>query len=288
MHAPGRTEPAAALTAVHHLNLAHGLAVAAVKRVAPDAKLAVTLNLAWVRPLSDSPGDLDAARRVDGLQNRVWLGPMLHGEYPQDVLEDTKSVTDWSFVRDGDLGLIHQPIEMVGVNYYSPTFVRQWDGTSPREEADGHGDAAGTPWVACTDVEFPEQPGPKTAMNWGIDPRGMTELLLRVHEERPDLELAVTENGAAYDDVVDENGEIHDHDRVDYLRRHIGAVLDAIEAGVPVTGYMVWSLLDNFEWSYGYSKRFGIVRVDFDSQQRTPKLSARFYTDVLTRNALDA
>ncbi|WP_299038645.1 GH1 family beta-glucosidase [uncultured Pseudokineococcus sp.] len=289
VHAPGRTEPAAALAAVHHLNLAHGLAAQAVREHAPGAEVAVTLNLGWFRPEDESSeGDRDAARRVDGLQNRVFLGPMLRGAYPADVLEDTAGVTDWSFVQDGDTAIIRQPLDAVGLNYYSPTVVRRWSGEGAKESADGHGDGTGSPWVACEDVEFVELPGPRTEMGWAIDPRGMTELLLRLAQEAPGVDLYVTENGMAAPDVVGEDGVVHDDDRIAYLHDHLAAVRDAVEGGAPVRGYFVWSLLDNFEWAYGYSKRFGVVHVDYDTQVRTPKDSARWYSGVAADNALPA
>ncbi len=288
VHAPGRTDGAAALTAVHHLNLAHGLAAAAVRRAAPAAGVALTLNLAWVRPENpDSPLDAEAARRVDGLQNRVFLGPVLRGEYPADVQADTAGVTDWSFIRDGDLEVISAPIDVLGVNYYSPTIVRHWTRERPRESADGHDDGSARPWVAADDVEFPTQHGPRTAMGWSIDPRGLTEVLLRAAAEQPGLELMVTENGAAFADVPDADGRVHDPERVAYLRDHLAAVHDAIAAGAPVTAYYVWSLLDNFEWAHGYSKRFGIVAVDYVTLQRTPKDSAYLYASTARSNALD-
>ena len=287
VHAPGRTEPASALAAVHHLNLAHGLAVAAVRRAAPRAEVALTLNLGWVRPASDSAEDAAAARRIDGLQNRVFLDPALRGTYPSDVLHDTASVTDWAFVEDGDLELIHQPLDALGLNYYSPTLVRAHDGTSPREVADGHGDGAATAWPGCDDIEFPQQPGPHTDMGWSIDPRGMYELLTRLARESPELDLYVTENGAAYPDVVSEDGGVHDENRIAYLQQHLAAVHRAIADGAAVRGYYLWSLLDNFEWAYGYSKRFGIVYVDYATQQRTVKDSGRWYADVVGRNGLE-
>jgi beta-glucosidase len=286
VHAPGRTEDAAALAAVHHLNLAHGLGAAAIRKAAPRSRVAVTLNLAWVLPETDSAADADAARRVDGLQNRLFLDPILHGRYPQDVLDDTAGVTDWSFIHPGDLETIAAPLDAFGLNYYSPTVVRRWTRERPKEQADGHGDGAGTPWIACDDVEFPIQPGTKTDMGWSIDPRGLTELLLRVAGERPGLELMITENGAAFPDEVGADGRVADADRVEYLRAHLGAVHEAIAAGAPVTGYYVWSLLDNFEWAWGYAKRFGIVHVDYASLARTPKASALFYSDVIRGNAL--
>jgi beta-glucosidase len=273
VHAPGRTDDAAALAAVHHLNLAHGLATAAVRLAAPSAKVAVTLNLAWVCPETGSDADAEAARRVDGLQNRVFLDPILSGRYPDDVLADTAGVSDWGFVRPGDLEIVSAPIDVLGVNYYSPTVVRHWTRERPKETADGHGDSATTPW---------------TAMGWGIDPRGLTELLLRVAREHPGLDLMVTENGAAFpgDEVVD--GRVADPERVAYIRDHLAAVHAAIEAGAPVVGYCVWSLLDNFEWAWGYAKRFGVVHVDYATLARTPKDSARFYAGVVRDNAVGA
>mgnify|MGYP003777529687 CR=1 FL=1 len=288
VHAPGRTEDPAALTAVHHLNLAHGLGAAAIRAAAPNAKVAITLNLAWVLPETDSALDADAARRVDGLQNRLFLDPVLHGRYPEDVLADTAAVTDWSFVLPGDLEIISAPVDAFGLNYYSPTVVRHWTRERPKEQADGHGDGAASPWIACDDVEFPIQHGRKTDMGWTIDPRGLTELLLRVARERPGLPLMVTENGAAFPDRLDDHGRIVDQDRIDYLRAHLGAVHRAIAAGAPVTGYYVWSFLDNFEWAWGYAKRFGIVHVDYTTLDRTPKDSARFYAEVIRGNAVPA
>jgi beta-glucosidase len=287
VHAPGRTEPASALSAVHHLNLAHGLAVAAVRRAAPRAEVALTLNLGWVRPAGDSADDAAAARRIDGLQNRVFLDPALRGTYPSDVLHDTASVTDWAFVEDADLKLIHQPLDALGLNYYSPTLVRAHDGTSPREVADGHGGGTATAWPGRDDIEFPQQPGPYTDMGWSIDPRGMYELLMRLARESPELDLYVTENGAAYPDVVSEDGRVHDEQRIRYLQQHLAAVHRALADGAAVRGYYLWSLLDNFEWAYGYSKRFGIVHVDYATQQRTVKDSGRWYADVVGRNGLE-
>jgi beta-glucosidase len=286
VHAPGRTEPAAALAAVHHLNLAHGLAGRVIRELAPAAQLSVTLNLHVIRPASDSAADHDAVRRIDALANRAFLGPMLDGAYPADLLADTAAVTDWSFVRDGDERTAAVPLDVLGVNYYSTTLVRTTDGASPRSNADGHGASAHTPWVGADDVDFLPQPGPHTAMGWNIDPGGMTELLLRLHREYPDQPLMITENGAAFDDVVTPDGAVHDDRRVDYLRRHIAAVGDAITGGADVRGYFVWSLLDNFEWAYGYDRRFGIIRVDYDTQVRTWKDSAHWYHRLATTNRL--
>ena len=288
VHAPGRTEPAAALAAVHHLNLAHGLAVAAFREHAPTTDVALTLNLGWFSPATGSEADADAVRQVDGLQNRVFLDPVLRGAYPDDVIADTAAVTDWSFVREGDLEVISAPLDALGLNYYSPTTVRRLDEDEAGAPAgdDGHGDGGGSPWVAADGVGFVAPAGPLTDMGWGIDARGLTVLLERLAHEAPGVALYVTENGAAYDDGPGGDGAVHDERRTDYLRAHLGAVADAIAGGADVRGYYLWSLLDNFEWAYGYSKRFGIVHVDFDTQVRTVKDSARWYSRVIEGNAL--
>ncbi|MDI2131656.1 GH1 family beta-glucosidase [Yinghuangia seranimata] len=281
VHAPGVTDPAAALTAHHHLLLAHGEAVAALRAVLPaDRSVSLVLNPAAVRAASADPLDTDAARRVDGLANRIFLDPVLRGRYPEDVLRDTASVTDWSFVRDGDLAAISRPIDAMGVNYYTPTVVA--GGAAPGEARnDGHGASAFSPWPACEDVRFLHAPGPRTAMDWPVDPDGLYDVLMRLHAEAPGLPLMVTENGAAYEDAPDPDGRVADPRRQAYIAAHLAAVRRAIGAGAEVRGYFVWSLLDNFEWAYGYAKRFGIVRVDFASGRRTLKDSARWYASVI-------
>jgi beta-glucosidase len=291
VHAPGRTEPAAALAAVHHLNLAHGLAARAIREVLPGAQVSVTLNLHVIRPDdAASEADADAVRRIDALANRAFLGPLLDGAYPADLLADTAAVTDWSFVRDGDLELVRQPLDLLGVNYYSTVRVRRYAGTGERAENDGHGNSAHSPWVAAADVvEFVTQPGPYTAMGWNIEPAGLTELLLRIHTEHPGLPMAVTENGAAFDDeVVTEAGRrrVHDDRRVAYLHDHVAAVGDALDAGADVRGYVAWSLMDNFEWGYGYSKRFGILHVDYPTGERTWKDSAYWFARLASSHTL--
>ncbi|WP_203968255.1 GH1 family beta-glucosidase [Sediminihabitans luteus] len=290
VHAPGRTEPAAALAAVHHLNLAHGLACLAIRdELGADAKTSVTLNLHVARPADpSSAADLDAVRKVDALANRAFLGPLLEGAYPDDLLADTAHVSDWSFVQEGDLAITRQPIDVLGVNYYSTATVRHFDGDGERQQNDGHGASAATPWVGVTDVEFVEQPGPSTAMGWNIDPTGMTELLCSIAESYPEQPLMVTENGAAFDDVVSPDGRVHDDRRVAYLHDHVDAVGIAIDRGADVRGYFAWSLLDNFEWGYGYDRRFGIIRVDYATQERTWKDSAHWYRELATTGTLPA
>ncbi|HEX7106400.1 MAG TPA: GH1 family beta-glucosidase [Acidothermaceae bacterium] len=286
VHAPGHTSGAEALAAVHHLLLGHGLAIQSLRSALPtSAQLAITLNPAVARPATDSVEDARAASKIDGLQNRIWWDPLFDGRYPDDVRAFTAEVSDWSHVRDGDLEIISSPFDVLGVNYYNPVVVAHYAGTGVRSQADGHGDGAGETWPGCRDVQFIDRPGRHTAMGWPVDASGLRELLGRLWQayRKP---MLITENGAAYDDQVSPDGRIHDVERTQYIHEHLAAVHDAITAGADVRGYYLWSLLDNFEWAYGYSKRFGIVRVDFESQQRTVKDSGRFYSRVVQANAL--
>ncbi|MDJ0340016.1 family 1 glycosylhydrolase [Streptomyces sp. H10-C2] len=309
VHAPGRTEPDAALKAAHHLNLAHGRAIEVLRSTLPaTARTSITLNLHQVRPLDDSAAGLDAARRIDAVGNRVFTGPILHGGYPADLLADTAHVVDWdALVRDGDLAEISRPIDLLGINYYTPTVVSgppesagsTGSAGSPGSAAspgsagspgsadapaparfDGHGASAHSPWPGSEQVAFHLPPGETTAMSWAVDASGLYDLLRRTAGENPGLPLMVTENGAAFDDYVSPEGEVNDPRRIDYLRGHLAAVHRAIADGADVRGYFLWSLLDNFEWSYGYSKRFGAVYVDYATQTRIPKSSARWYAQV--------
>lgn len=292
-HAPGRTDPADALKAVHHLNLGHGLAIEALRDVVTnDPQYSVTLNLHAVRPDSESVADLGAAATIDALGNRAFLDPLLHGRYGELLMETTKPFTDWSFVRDGDMEIIHKPLDFLGVNYYSTNRVRHWDGSTAKQEEHGHRVTTASPWPGADDVEFVQQPGPYTAMGWNIEPSGLTQMLTDLRDEFPGQPLMITENGAAFDDVAAVSAlgerEVVDPLRVDYLHRHLVAVAAAIEAGVDVRGYFVWSLLDNFEWAYGYTRRFGVVYVDYETLERIPKSSYRWYGDVARSRSIGA
>ncbi|WP_129338468.1 GH1 family beta-glucosidase [Cellulomonas endophytica] len=289
VHAPGVTDGAAALAAVHHLNLAHGLAVREIRDVlGADAPVSITLNLHVTRAATDDPADLDAKDRIDTIANEVFLQPILEGRYPERVAADTASVTDWSFVQSGDLEIIRTPLTQLGVNYYSTGRVRA--GTPAVGDGgpgpDGHRSSAHSPWVGADRVEWLPQPGPHTAMGWNIEPKGLVDLLLELRDRYPALPLVVTENGAAFEDVPDADGRVHDVERIAYLHDHVDAVGEAIEAGADVRGYFVWSLMDNFEWAYGYSRRFGIVRVDYATGERTPKDSAAWYAELVRTNAV--
>jgi beta-glucosidase len=293
VHAPGLTDNAAGLAAAHHLNLAHGRAVAALRSVLPaDNKLSITLNLAQVEPASPRAEDRAAAEHVDDIANKVFLEPILRGRYPDRLIEQTRHITDWSFVEDGDLDEVSAPIDVLGINYYSPARIaaadldqidshRRWV-NDPAQAADGPAFWPGTDLAMSV-----PQPGPYTAMGWPIAPEGLTRLLVDVHETYPEMPLVVTENGCAYDDEVGGDGRVRDPERIDYLRSHVAAVHEAIAAGADVRGYYLWSFMDNFEWAWGYSQRFGIVHVDYDSLVRTPKDSAIWFRDVIKNNAVD-
>ncbi|PWD50625.1 beta-glucosidase [Serinibacter arcticus] len=287
VHAPGRTEPAAALAAVHHLNLAHGLAVRAIRDVLPQARVSVTLNFHVVRPQDpSSAADLDAVDQIDALANGAFTGPMLEGAYPERLAGDTAGITDWSFVQEGDLEAIHQPLTVLGVNYYSTTMVRHSPVGDTSSDNSGHRESAHTPWVGADRVAFVREPGPYTAMGWNIDAGALTDLLVDLTRRYPALPTMVTENGAAFEDEVSADGRVHDPRRVSYLHDHVAAVDAAREAGADVRGYFAWSLLDNFEWAWGYERRFGIIRVDYSTLERTWKDSAHWYRRLIATREL--
>ncbi|MCC5580800.1 beta-glucosidase [Microtetraspora sp. AC03309] len=258
-HAPGVCDPGAAFTAAHHLMLAHGLAVETL-RTAGAGSISLTLNLSPVL------GEAEPARLIDGLANRLFLDPVLRGEYPADVLDHLRRYTD---VDLGDLKTIAQPIDVLGVNYYTVNRVVADPGSTGHPEYPG---SEGIRWTA------PE--GPTTEMGWEIIPSGLEALLVRLSRDYPGVPLMVTENGAAFAD------DLADSDRIGFLDGHFRAAHAAIGTGVDLRGYFVWSLMDNFEWAHGYHKRFGLVRVDYDTLERTPRDSARWYREVIARNGL--
>lgn len=292
VHAPGLTEPATALCAAHHLLLGHGLAVEVLRDTLPQsALLSITLNLAVPRPFTDTPADIDATRHVDGLANRLFLDAVLRGRYPADIIEDTAPFCDWSFVRDGDLTTIAAPLDVLGVNYYTSTRVAAptpelFADSQRRWSNDPHGKPGVALYPASTLACTVAVDGPRTAMGWLIDPTAFTDLLLRLHRDYQGVPLMITENGAAFSDQVEADGRIRDDDRIEYLRAHLLALHDARRQGVDVRGYFAWSLMDNFEWAYGYSRRFGLVHVDYETQQRRLKDSAHWYREVIATNTV--
>ncbi|MFC4335520.1 GH1 family beta-glucosidase [Salininema proteolyticum] len=279
-HAPGHRDPAEAFTVVHHQLLAHGLAVKALRTNGAD-RVSMAVNPSEVRIADDVLGSPDiehhvARRIIDGLATRIFLDPVLKGHYPSDVIGHTMRFTDWSFVRPGDLAAISEPIDMLGVNYYSPAWVKAEPGAPAMDVYPGSEGIAG--WEPA-DL-------PRTAMDWPVDATGLRDLLLRLHRDYR-VPLYVTENGTAVEEKADADGRVEDRERIDYLRSHIAAVHEAIEQGADVRGYTAWSLMDNFEWAYGYAKRFGLVRVDYRTQRRVPKASAHWFSQVVRDNGLD-
>jgi beta-glucosidase len=268
-HAPGIQDDDAAMRATHHLLLGHGLAVEAMRAQGDaDSRFGITLNLFPVEPASEDPADVDAARRIDALANRLFLDPLLLGRYPDDVPPLP--------VQPGDAAHIAAPLDVLGVNYYFRHVVRA-----------GNGNGAGpSPWVGSRDVEFVARGLPTTEMGWEIDAQGLYDVLTRVARDYPPIPIHVTENGAAFPDEVGADGRVADPDRVAYLDGHFRAAHRAIADGVDLRGYFVWTLMDNFEWGFGYSKRFGLFHVDYDTLERTPKDSARWYAEVTRRNGL--
>jgi len=271
-HAPGHADPVEATRAIHHLNLAHGLAVAAMRAIDPAPRQGIVLNLSPVHVVGADPAGAaaDGARRYDLLRNRIWTEPILRGRYPDDALADLAAFAGLP-LEEGDLAIISQPLDWLGLNYYNDEFVRAQPGGS---------------WLATPGMRdaVPFVPdGPRTDMGWPITPDGLRSLLVALKAVYPDLPpVYITENGCAYDDpVVD--GVCHDPRRIAYLDAHFRAVRAAMAEGVDVRGYFVWSLLDNFEWSHGYHKRFGLVHVDYDTLARTPRDSASWYREVIRR-----
>lgn len=240
---------------------------------------------------------MDAARRIDGAFNRVFLDPLFKGEYPADVLADMAAAGLGKVAQPGDMEIISTPIDVLGVNYYNGSEVAApADGSSVSEPtAESFPGPGGrpehSPFVGSEGVRFIDRGLPKTAMEWEIQPEGLTRLLTRLHEDYTGpagIPLVVTENGAAFFDEPDENDYVDDQNRLEYIRQHLVAVHAANEAGANVAGYLVWSLLDNYEWAFGYSRRFGIVRVDYETQKRTPKASARWYAQVARSGVIEA
>ena len=253
--APGIQNRAQAMQASHHLLLSHGLATHALRADGCPSAVGIVLNLSPVQPARDTPEDIALARHEDGRLLRWYMDPLFHGRYPQDILDFLGA--DTPQIEAGDLAAIAQPMDFMGLNYYSRSVC-----------------SAQSAWdVKQGGLEL-------TDMGWEIYPQGLTELLLRLHRDYRVPPLFVMENGGAFKDAL-QDGRVHDAARTAYIASHIAAVGDALQQGVPMAGYMVWSLLDNFEWASGYEKRFGIVHVDYATQQRTLKDSALWYRNFL-------
>jgi beta-glucosidase len=277
IHAPGVTDPLASLQAAHHLLLGHGLATGAMRAQAPDHEFSVVLNFSPVWTDGVDERHREAVRKVDGLQNRILLDPLLGRGYPADVLADVDWLGEWgTVIRGGDLATIATPVDWIGVNFYQPAWVAPAD--DPVSVTPGS-------MPGLRGVEMLPPRGELTGFGWEQDASALTELLLWLHRESPRTPIVVTENGSAFPDRV-EDGEVIDHGRTQYLLDHVRAVHTAIQHGANVRGYLAWSLLDNFEWAVGYSQRFGMVHVDFETQQRTIKHSGHTLAELARNNGI--
>ncbi len=280
-HAPGLTDDAAAAAATHHLLLAHGLASQALRSVHPATPVGITLDMHPVR-LAEGSQQLDIVEQArlatDAELNELFLQPVLHGRYPARARASLLPSED--LIADGDFETIRQPLDFLGVNYYSPVYVRAGDPDDLRRNEEPA--RCGLPGV----VEYRPADLERTPMGWLVDADGLYDLLVKLSDEVSGLPLYITENGCAAEDYVDPLGDVNDLERISYLHQHLDAAARAIKAGVNLAGYYVWSLLDNFEWGWGYQRRFGIIYVDFETQRRIPKSSAHFYSEVVRANAI--
>ncbi len=266
-HAPGRSGVADAVAAAHHLNVAHGLAVTRIRKRRPGLRLGVTHIMTDIVAASPTAADHAAVARLDADNNLMFLDPLLRGGYPASVhaLYDAYGLRQ--LLRAGDEAIIAAPIDFLGVNHYQQVVVSH-DDSEPRLQA----------------RVVPAEPT-TTSLRWSVKPESLRNVLVRVAREYPPLPLYVTENGASFDDYVDHSGQVNDPERIDYLRGYFQAAAAAIREGVDLQGYFVWSLMDNFEWAEGYSKRFGLIYVDYHTMRRTPKASAGWYRDLIARHA---
>ena len=264
MYAPGFADRAKFFAATHHQNLAQGRALARLRAINPQWRLGTVFNLSVPTPESESAADREASRLYDLMWNRNFLDPLFRGHYPEESEADLRGL-----VKENDLACIRQQIDFLGLNYYCRSFCR-WDEKHPLKVARASAPAD----------------RPRTCLDWEIYPDGLRQMLLRLRDEYGNPEVYITENGAALEEPETAGGELADDERIAFLQGYLGAMRQAIAEGANVKGYMIWSIIDNFEWAWGYRPRFGLVHVDYRSQARTPKKSYRWYADVARRNAL--
>lgn len=272
IHAPGLKDPQLGVLAAHHLLVSHGMAVPVIRGNSPDSEVGITLDISWRYPASNSRADRDLVRSEDGLWFRWFADPLYGRGYPSDKVEDFTRMgalpRGLDFVQPGDMDVVATPTDFLGMNYYSRNVYRA-DGPDNEPQ-----------------VVFPQPKTPEhwTEMGWEIYPDGLTSILGRAYFNYQPRKIYITENGASYSTPPDENGIVADELRTNYLRTHFAAAHRAIQMGVPLAGYFVWSLMDNFEWSWGYSQRFGLIWVDYETQKRILKDSARWYRKVIRKN----
>ncbi len=268
-HAPGHKNIEEGLKAAHHILLSHGEAVKLLKgKLNSKTPIGITLNLSPAYAATNSFNDQIAHNNFDGYTNRWFLDPIFKGSYPIDMVNlFSKQVHDFSFIKSGDLETISVDCDFFGINYYNRALV-EFTSTDYALYTGAHSDY------------------PKTAMGWDVSPNEFKELIRRLRRDYTDLPIYITENGAAYDDVLEADGSVHDKERTDYIEKHIAAVQELNEEGMNVAGYFLWSLFDNFEWAFGYEKRFGMIYVDFETQERYWKDSAKRYQEIVKARKL--
>lgn len=267
-HAPGKKDWRLAVAAAHHVNLAHGLASKAIRSLNPSLRVGNSNIITDIVPRSDSAQDAAAVVRLDAMNNRIFLDPVYLGDYSESVLDLFGPLGLDGLIEEGDLQTISQPVDFVGVNHYQRVVAWEHDDGSYLRVA-----------------QHPSEPA-TTSFGWSIIPDSLHSVLTRVSEDYSTLPIYITENGASFHDYVDPNGDVNDADRVSYLGGYLAAAARAIREGVNLQGYYAWSFLDNFEWAEGYSKRFGLVYVDYRTQERIPKASARWYADQIAHHRI--
>ncbi|MGI6668620.1 MAG: GH1 family beta-glucosidase [Acetivibrionales bacterium] len=268
-HAPGITDFKTAMKVSHNLLLSHGLTVKVYREMGFKGEIGITLNMNAVYPASEKEEDKEAAERYNEFLNKWFADPVLKGTYPEKLRQWLDDHGVAHEINSGDMETISQPVDFLGINNYYSSFIEYDSGYWP---------------VYASEKDTGRE---KTQMGWEIYPEGIYDLLVYLRKRYGDIKILITENGAAFDDIVNHEGKVEDDGRISYLRRHLEQVHRAIQSGVDVAGYYAWSLMDNFEWGHGYSKRFGLVYVDYESQQRILKKSACWYGDVIKNNGLD-
>lgn len=271
IHAPGHTDWREAMIAAHHLLVAHGLTIRLYRELGLSGQIGITLNLDSNDSATEEEADQEACNRHDGYLNRWFLDPIFKGDYPEDMKAWYRPrIGDFDFIHMGDMEIIGEPGDFLGINYYTRAIIREGNSHS----------------LLQTDQVMPE--GCEcTAMGWEVHPESLLKLLWRIHNDYTDLPLYITENGAAQNDLI-VDGKVEDPARISYLKSHLEQSLRFIQGGGRLYGYYLWSFLDNFEWAFGYEKRFGIVHIDFETQARTPKQSAYWYRDFIKTGSLQA
>lgn len=269
-HAPGHKNLREALIAAHHILLSHGAAVEEFRKFNfKDSKIGITLNLTPSYPASSSKEDKEAAFRFDGLSNRWFLDPVFRASYPEDMKEVySEFVGEFDFIKGGDLQRISIKSDFLGVNYYSRELIE---------------------FSQDLELNFRKTHGnfERTEMDWEIVPESLYDIIIRLRKEYTRIPIYITENGAAFNDRVSKDGKVNDNKRIDYLRKHLKKVVELNSKGADIRGYFLWSLMDNFEWANGYSKRFGVVFVDYETQERILKDSAIWYKDLIKKRIIE-